>query len=63
MKLTGNPEILAETDEEIEHPDYAPAKVLKCAKCDGRLFEVASGEYLTVVQCATCREPSVVHSG
>lgn len=54
---------LEETDEPMEHPDYFGAMVLRCIKCDGRQFEVASGEYLTLARCVTCRVPVLVHSG
>lgn len=59
----GSPAVVIETDREMPHEDYFGAKVLMCHKCGGSSFEVAKGDYVTLVQCTICRIPSCVHDG
>jgi hypothetical protein len=59
----GEPEVMSFTSEDMPHADYYGAKVLKCRKCGGKSFEVASGDYTTLIQCVVCRVPSMVHYG
>jgi hypothetical protein len=59
----GDPPVLAETDEGMDHEHHYGAKVLKCMKCGGKHFEVAKGDWLTLVQCVNCKVPTCIHSG
>lgn len=52
-----------QTDEEMPHDAYFGAKVIKCSNCGSGLFEVASGDYATLVRCAECKATTCVHYG
>lgn len=56
--------LLRKTRKILRAPeDGQPAFVLECKQCSGRDFNVASGDYLTVVQCIKCRIHVTVHEG
>lgn len=40
-----------------------PAEKLRCVKCKGDRFEIASEEYFTAVRCPTCLYEVCIHDG
>lgn len=40
-----------------------PAKIVECAKCGGREFNVAQGSYYTAIRCIKCQWEVCIHDG
>lgn len=59
-------DVLEDTGEFFETGqayDDTPAQKARCKRCGGDRFEVATGSYLTVLRCPTCKYEVTVQNG